>query len=181
MRLWTKRGHCPNRKELISKFFFPVFDMKAKPVWICNFSNDDTVFIPSKTERLPFLFISETKKLFFIPHPSLEDELYSIVHGYFLCLKRSEQDNTEFIGDELILYPLYFEDMKYYFPPPSDDFFFEKKRYYPTKKEVRYVFGKWDALIERKIDENERYIFYPQGFTRLKFQTTGRITGSWTG
>lgn len=179
MRLFIARGNCPNRSTLISKFFYPVFDTKAKPIWICNFKFIESLKQYDILHRLPFLFMTESKKIIFLPHPSEEYSSLEEVIGYFLCIKRKEQICSELQGDELKLYPVYFEDIKHFFPIPTEKDMEKKKKYYKTKKEVRFVFGKWDKLLEKKISDNDYYTFYPSGYSRLNFQTTGRITGSW--
>lgn len=179
MRLYMERGNCPNRRSLLKKFFYPVFDTKAKPIWICNFKFIESLKHYDTLHRLPFLFVTESKKIIFLPHPSKEFSNLEEITGYYLCIKRKDQDCGELQGEDLKLYPVYFEDIKHFFPQPTEKMIEEKRKYYKTKNEIRFVFARWEKLLEKKISDSEEYTFYPSGYSRLNFQTTGRITGTW--
>ena len=180
LRLWRTRGLCPNRKELINEFFTPVFGPHAIPTWIINFKFDKEYGSRDQIKRLPNLFISATKKIFFIPpKPDDSGDLEELM-GYVLFYRRSGQDNGELVCGDLKLYPLYWEEIQYYFPEITSDQYHRRTQTYPiSKQEFRLKCGKIRKLLYDKIEKDDHVIFKANGFTRLRYQTTGKLWGVW--
>ena len=180
LHLWRTRGHCPNRKELIRDLFKPVFDPHARPVWIMNFQMEKSLGIKPQVARLPYLYISESKKIFFIAPRKSGDEEIDEMSGYVLWLRRSGQDNAELDCGNLKLYPLYWEDINKYFPHISKKQYEQRTQTHPiSRQELRFISGKWKSLLASKMELDDYYTFKFNGFTRLRFQTTGKVWGIW--
>lgn len=179
LRLWRQRGLCPNRKELIGEFFTPVFDTKAQPNWLINVKFEKDFSEHDEVQRLPHLFISDSKKVFFLPPKSPLDFTDDIT-GYMLLIRRGGQDCGELLSTDLKLYPFYWEDILNYFPEPSKYLYKNRDRTFPISKlEFRFISGKWRRLLHLKQEKDDYVIFKTTGFTRLKYQTTGKVWGSW--
>jgi len=173
-RLYMKRGLCPNRFELLNKLF------RAKKFWAMSF-----VYIKEATEKtefhkLKFLYVSESKKLFFIPTHDEPRPDEKEVHGYFLTTQRADQDGSELIKERLKLYMITPEDMKKYMPRLSPELIKQlTKNHKISQNSERLIRANWDGLIEEKEKNGEFTYFYSEGFSRLNYQTTGSVFGHW--
>ena len=173
-RLYNKRGLCPNRSELLSQLF------KTTKKWVLSF-----VYIKDSAEtteltKLKFLYISESKKIFFIPnhHKTTTDD--QDLHGYFLMPQRADQDSCELVKEKLKLYYVTKEDIKKYMPKLSPSLIQELTKHHRISiNSERLLRSKIDELIEFKENEGHYVYFYSEGYSRLNYQTTGSIFGHW--
>jgi len=169
-----KRGLCPNRFELLSKLF------RAKKFWSMSF-----VYIKESTEKtefhkLKFLYVSESKKLFFIPNHDMIQGDEKEVHGYFLTIQRADQDGSELLKERIKLYIITPEDVTKYMPKLPDSLIHRLSSVHKiSPNSERLIRGNWDELISDKETAGEFTYFYSEGFSRLNHQTTGSVFGHW--
>lgn len=176
-RLYTKRGLCPNRNELLMKLF--KITEKTKK-WTISFVYLQETTEISELTKLNFLYISDSKKIFFLPnhHEFAEDR---DVHGYFLTIQRSEQDSCELIKEKLKLYYITPADIMKYMPRLSPALIEELTKHHKISiNSERLKRAKLDKLIEFKREKGEEVYFYSEGYSRLDYQTTGSVYGHWT-
>lgn len=174
-RLYVSRGLCPNRYELLSELF------KIRKYWIVSFVYLKKTSEINELSKLKFLYISRSKKLFFIPNhhddSSIEEKE---IHGYFLSTQRKNQDNNELVKEHIDLFPITTEDVMEYMPPLSPELIEKLSKNHPISiNSERFKRAKWTDLIAEKESKDEIVRFYSAGFSRFKDQTTGSVYGHW--
>lgn len=175
---------CPNRNELLVELFNPIYLKNKNKKWHLSFEFDfkqEKEFEEDEGKKkieLKNLFISSSKKLFFLP--SNTDNENETVHGFFMLIKRNDQDCNELMNEEIKLYPLTVSDVSKYMPPLSDEMIKKlTKNHMISYDNERFVRAKWKELLTKKIEKGFYLTFRTEGYNRLKHQTTGSVYGCW--
>lgn len=173
--LYKKRGLCPNRFTLLKEIF------NRKRWTIAPFSSTKTRSPDDKIYNLQYLYVSESRKIFFVPnHDDPECKEEKTMYGYYLTQTRTDQDGSEMQGEKLKLYMLNKKDIMKYFPPLSEELIKQLESFHRISRNAeRFIRGKWDDLIKEKEELGEYVYFLTEGFSRLNYQTTGRVYGNW--
>ena len=168
---------CPNRKELLKELFRPGHK-KNKREWFLSLDKMKQVADGSELTKMKNLYISDSKKLFFLPNH--DDQTPDEKTGFFLLIKRNSEDCNELLNEDVVLYPITSHDVKTYMPELTKE---KKERLQQNHKvdfdSIRFKDGKFRKMIEQKKEKGEYFTFHFEGFKRLKFQTTGKVWGRW--
>ncbi len=179
-RLFSKRGMCPNRKELLRELFKPGHKKNGRE-WFLSLDVVKQMADGSDLTKMKNLYVSESKKLFFLPnHDTMPPEGDLTLNGFFLLKKRNSQDCGELIGEKIALYPVTADDIMTFIPPLSDK---KKKKLTQNHRvdfdDIRFKDAKIKELIAKKKQLGLCFMFHFDGFKRLKMQTTGKVWGYW--